>query len=109
MSEIKKSLEENKDEILKSLPPEFHANFEEELAKAADPAAPSMEEELEAIKAEMKRNPDVDDSALIPEVEAKPSAHRAAAPSSAEEQEAAMKEALKNVGELVAPGDDKGE
>ena len=85
MSEIRKSLEENKDEILKSLPPEFHANFEEELAKAVDPAAPSADEELEAIKAEMTSNPNVDDAALIPEVEANPTAHRAGAPPSAEE------------------------
>ena len=79
------------------------------MAKAVDPAAPSADEELEAIKAEMTSNPNVDDAALIPEVEANPTAHRAGAPPSAEEQEAAMKEALKNVAELVAPDDDEGE
>jgi len=100
---VLKSLEENKDQILKDLPEEHHAAFEAELSNAADITAPSAEEELEAIKAELKANPDVDDAALIPEVEASPGAHRAPAQPSAEEQESAMKAALETVSELVAP------
>ena len=100
---VMKSLEENKDEILENLPEEMHAAFEEELAKAADTAAPSAEQELEAIKAELKANPDADEAALIPEVEANPAAHRAPTPPSTDEQEAAMKAEMANVGELVGP------
>ena len=100
---VMKSLEENRMQILENLPEEHHAAFEEELAGAQDIAAPTPEEELEAIKAEMKAHPDVDDAALIPEVEANPGAHRAPAPPSAEEQEGAKKAALEKVGELVAP------
>ena len=99
---IRNSLEENKDEILKSLPEELHAAFEQEVAGAEDAAAPTAEQEFEAIKAELQANPDCDDAALIPEVEANPAAHRAEAPPSAEEQEAAMKAALANVGGLSA-------
>ncbi len=107
MSMIKKSLEENKAEILKNLPNEFHADFEAEVAKAAEIAPPSATEEIAAIKAEMKANPDVDDAVLVAEVEANPSAHRAPAPPSAEEQEAAKKAALAKVGELVAPDEEE--
>lgn len=103
MSMIKKSLEENKDEILENLPKEFHADFDAEVKKAAEIKPPSAEEELAAIKAEMKANPDVDDKALIPEIEKNATAHRAPAPPSAEEQEAAKKAALAKVSELVAP------
>ena len=104
---VTKSLEENKAQILENLPEEHHAAFEKELAKAEDPAPPTPEEELEAIKAEMKAHPDVDDAALIPEIEANPLAHRAPAPPSAEEQESAKKAALDKVGELVAPPEEE--
>lgn len=100
MSEIKKSLEENKDAILESLPAELHANFEAELAAVADVAAPSADDEVAAIKAVAAEHPDVDES-VIGNID--PAAHRAEAAPSAEEQEAAMKEALANVGGLTAP------
>ncbi len=105
MSAIKESLEANKDEILKNLPAELHAELEKEIEAAASVTAPSAEEELAAIKAEMTANPDCNEAELIAEVEKNASAHRAESPPSAEEQEAAMKEALANVAELTAPDD----
>jgi len=59
-----------------------------------------------AIKAEMTANPDCDEAALIAEVEKNPSAHRAEAPPSEEEQKSALKEALGKVSELIAPDDE---
>lgn len=103
MSAIKESLEANKEAILENLPAELHAEFEKEVAAATDSAAPTADEELAAIKAELKANPDCDDAALIAEVEANPSAHRADAAPSADEQEAAKQAALAQVAELTAP------
>ena len=105
MSSVKKSLEENKDEILKNLPEEFHADFHTAMANAEETVPLTPEEELEAIKAELTANPDVDHDALIPLLESSPTAHRADPPPSAEEQDSAKAEALAKVGELVAPQD----
>ena len=54
----------------------------------------------------MTANPDCDEAALIAEVEKNPSAHRAEAPPSEEEQKSALKEALGKVSELIAPDDE---
>lgn len=106
MSAIKESLEANKKEILEALPAELHADFEKEVEAAAAASAPSAEEELAAVKAEMTANPDCDEAELIAAVEKDPTAHRADPSPSAEEQEAAKKEALGKVSELTAPDDD---
>jgi len=103
MSAVKESLEANKEAILENLPAGLHADFEKEAAAATDAAAPSAEDELAAIKAELTANPDCDDATLIAEVEANPSAHRAEAAPSADEQEAAKQAALAQVAELTAP------
>ena len=100
MSEIKKSLEENKDAILENLPAELHEAFETELAAAADAPPPGAEDEGAAIQAEAAAHPEVDES-LVSDVD--PAAHRADAPPSADEQKSAMKAELEKVGELTEP------
>lgn len=70
MNIAKQSLEENKAAILAALPAEFHSDFEKELAAVPDtaPAPLSGEAEIEAIKAELKENPAVDEKAAAAEL-----------------------------------------
>lgn len=96
MSKAKQSLEENIEAIKASLPEEFHAGLDAMIAQAEDIPVPSAEEQQEAIKAELKANPDVDDAAVIPEFEANPTSFQAPPAPTAEEQEANMQAELKN-------------
>ncbi len=97
MSKIKESLEKNKEEILKALPEEFHADLEKEIEAAKDPAPLSDEEELEAIKKELTDNHDVVEGLAIPQLEKAPTAHKPSPLPSEEEQKKEMEERLKKV------------
>jgi hypothetical protein len=69
MNKAKESLEENMAAILESLPKEFHADLEKEVAATTSAPAPlSGEAEVAAIKAELVANPDVDESAAAAEL-----------------------------------------
>lgn len=68
MNKIQESLEANKAEILKALPKEFHADFETEVSKAAEPVVLTGAAEVTAIKAELVANPAVDESAAAGEL-----------------------------------------
>ncbi len=94
MSKTKKSLEENKKEILKALPEEWHADLEREIQNAEDAVRLSDEEELEAIKAELTNNPDVQEAEAIADLEKNPTAHKPAPTPSEEELRKEMEERL---------------
>ena len=94
MSKIKKSLEENKEEILKALPKEFHENLEKEIDAAVDAPALSDQEELEAIEKELTDNPDVSQKEVIEGLLKNSTAHKAQPAPTEEEQKTAMEEAL---------------
>ena len=69
MNTVKESLEANMTEILANLPEEFHADLKKQVADAPAPQAPlSGAAEVEAIKAELVANPDVDESAAAGEL-----------------------------------------
>ncbi len=70
MSKIQESLKANEAEILSALPKEFHEDFKKQMADApATEEAPlSGDAEVEAIKAELAANPDVDESAAAAEL-----------------------------------------
>ena len=73
MNKEKASLKENLDEILKNLPAEMHDDFKKQVDEMDDaaPAAPSAEDQVAAIKAELVANPAGDESAAeIGEVKA---------------------------------------
>ena len=95
MSEIRKSLEENKEEILETLPEEFHADLENQIQNAESPTRLSDDEELEAIKAELTSNPDVQEAEAIADLEKNPTAHKPAPAPSEEELKTEMEEQLK--------------
>ena len=66
MSKIQESLKANESEILAALPKEFHADFKKEMeAPTEEPTPLSGASEVEAIKAELVANPDVDDAAVL--------------------------------------------
>ena len=94
MSNIKKSLEDNKEEILKALPKEFHADLEKQIAAAGDTPTLSDAEELEAIKAELTNNPDIDEAEALAGLEKNPTAHKPLPPPTEEEQKKEMEEHL---------------
>ena len=94
MSKIKKSLEENKGEILKALPEEFHGDLEKVIDAAVDAPELSDADELEAIKKELTDNPDVNEKEAIEELLKKPTAHKAPPAPSEAEQKKAMEEAI---------------
>ncbi|MFT6500948.1 MAG: hypothetical protein ACJASQ_001058 [Crocinitomicaceae bacterium] len=91
MNKAKESLEANMAAILESLPKEFHADLEKEVAATTAPPAPlSGEAEVAAIKAELVANPDVNESeaaaeltdikapaAIVPPTEAELEKHKA--------------------------------
>ncbi len=96
MNQAKASLEANKAEILAALPKEFQADFEKELADMSDTAAPAQlsgEAAIPAIKAELKANPDVDESAAAAELK-DIKAPEVIAPATAAENEAAAAKAI---------------
>ena len=97
MSNIKKSLGDNKEEILKALPKEFHADLEKEIEAADDTPRLSDAEELEAIKAELTNNPDIDEAEAIAGLEKNPTAHKPLPPPTEEEQKKEMEERLREV------------
>lgn len=71
MNQAKASLEENKAAILAALPKEFQADFEKELAAMPNTAAPAQlngEAAIPAIKAELKENPDVNETEAAAEL-----------------------------------------
>jgi len=94
MNKTRESLEENKAEILKALPVEFHADLGKEIQNAVDMTAPSDEEELEAIKAELTNNPDIQEAEAIAHLDHNPTAHKLAPAPSEEEQRTEMEERL---------------
>ncbi|MFY0630325.1 MAG: hypothetical protein JXR05_08075 [Flavobacteriaceae bacterium] len=71
MNPAKASLEENKAAILAALPKEFQADFEKQLADMSN-IAPAAQlngaDAIPAIKAELKENPAVDESAAAAEI-----------------------------------------
>ena len=95
MSKVRESLEENKEEILKALPEEYHADLEREIQNADDAPVLSDDEDLEAIKAELTNNPDIQEAAAIAELEKNPAAHKPPPAPSEEEQQKEMDERLK--------------
>jgi len=97
MSKRKKSLEDNKEEILKALPEEFHADLEREIEAAEDPPVLNDEEELEAIKKELTNNPDIDEAEAIAALEKEPTAHKPSPRPTEEEQKKEMEERLREV------------
>jgi hypothetical protein len=92
MSLNKKSLEDNISEIKANLPEEFHADLEKSIAETTDTVVPSTDEQKAAAAAELKANPDIDDSAI--EVGAE--AFEAPAQLSEEETKSAIEAELKN-------------
>lgn len=70
MNPEKQSLEENEKEILAALPKEFHEDFKKQLAAIPNtaPVQLSGEAEVAAIKAELKANPAVDETAAAAEL-----------------------------------------
>lgn len=70
MNKAKNSLKENLDEILSNLPEEFHADLKKEIDKIPDAEEVALkgEEAINAIKAELKANPDVDETAAAAEL-----------------------------------------
>ena len=103
MSNVKKSLEENKEEILKALPEEFHADLEKEIEAAEDLPRLSDVEELESIKTELTNNPDIDEAEAIAGLEKNPTAHKPLPPPTEEEQKKEMEERLREA--KAAAGD----
>lgn len=70
MNKIQESLKANEAQILEALPKEFHEDFKKEMAAPPAPeVAPlSGEAEVQAIKAELLANPDVDESSAAAEL-----------------------------------------
>ncbi len=65
-NEVKKSLQDNTDEILKNLPDEFHADFKASVESAA-PAPKLTDDEAKAHSAQlMKENPSIADEECVP-------------------------------------------
>ena len=95
MNTEKDSLKENLDEILANLPAQFHEDLKKQVAELPDtaPAAPTSEEQVAAIKAALKENPAVDESAAAAELGDIKAPELPAQPSEAE-VEAEMAKAL---------------
>ncbi len=96
---VQQSLKDNEAEILKNLPEEFKADLEKQIADAAPAPQMTDAEEAEAIKTELKENPDIDDAAVIPEFEKNPTAHHMPPPPSQEEQDAELKKRQEEMGQ----------
>ena len=96
MNKAKDSIKENIEEILTNLPSEFQDDFKKQVEEMSDTeeAAPSSDDQIAAIKAELKANPDVDESAAASEL-GDIKAPEAVVPSTKEEDEANMAQLLK--------------
>jgi len=94
VSKTRESLEENKAEILEALPEEFHADLEKEIQNAVDATALSDEEELEAMKAELTSNPEVQEAEAIAHLDSNPTAHKPAPAPSEEDLKKELEERL---------------
>jgi len=94
MTEIKKSLEENREHILGELPREFHADFEAEIERHSKPTAAETESDHEKIINELRYHPNID-AEVVGEFD--PEAHKPLPPPSEEEQKRAMEENRKLV------------
>lgn len=97
MSKVHESLKANESEILAALPKEFHEDFKKQVAApaAAEEAPLSGEAEIQAIKAELVANPDVDESAAAAELKDIKAPGRIPVPTEAEskaEEEALLAE-----------------
>lgn len=97
MNKAQESLEENKAAILAALPEEFHADFEKQMKEAPEAdSGLTGEAAVEAIKAELKENPEVDESAAAAEL-TDIAAPEVPAPASEAEVEAEKASLLKEV------------
>jgi len=63
MSRVQESLKANLEEIKKNLPEEFHAELEKQISEAQDYSV-SAESDEQAIRAELRANPTIDDLAI---------------------------------------------
>jgi len=91
MSKIIDSLKDNLEHIISNIPAELHEIAKKEIETLEVDAVNSAEQELELIKNELTSNPTIDES-LVGEID--PTAHRAPAPPSEDEQKAAMEKEL---------------
>ena len=97
MSKIHESLKANEAEILAALPKEFQADFKKELATPPPVQAPlSGDAEIQAIKAELVANPEVNESEAAGELK-EISAPGKAAPATEAESAALQAELLAEV------------
>lgn len=106
MISAKKSLEDNKDEILANLPKEFHEDFLKGVETMEDQVATALEGEaaVEAIKAELVANPDVDEKAAAAEL--KEIKAPAPAPKATEAELEAQKAELLKAAQAQGPNPD---
>jgi len=104
---VKQSLEDNKAEILQNLPEEFHKDFDASLADAAPEPQLSGKAAEDAVIAELKANPDVDDGEWVYQFRKDPQIGQQLPPLSeealAEEESSALKHMLAEHGLSEVP------
>jgi hypothetical protein len=104
MSNVKASFEANLEEMKKTVPQEFWADLDKQVAAAAPVAVPTEAEQVAAVTAELKANPAVDDAAVAAEIPSSITVPAASAAPSQADQDAAIAVAAKATEASIAGG-----